>query len=129
MTAQAEHLQDDDILLGVFDKYRVRLVEVGQTFGLEDCLTNQYEQPMVEFYLVQKDDAKSFRGRGYFISRYLLTTLLEGCSKQIGLLLDGANPQWSVPPTVMEAILEKAIESTTTKLVMTHVGHWRRSFA
>lgn len=129
MTAQAEHLQDDDILLGVFDKYRVRLVEVGQKFGLEDCLTNQYEQPMVEFYLVQNDDSQSFRGRGYFISRYLLTTLLEGCSKQFGLLLDGANPQWSVPPTVMEAILEKAIESTTTKLVMNHVGHWRQSFA
>jgi hypothetical protein len=76
------------------EKFNVRLVNKGDRYGRADCLTHDDDRPMVEFY-----DHRYTHGdwpdRGQFVSRYYVSTLLEGENR--GLCLDGGNAnEWSV---------------------------------
>jgi hypothetical protein len=83
-------------------KYNVRIVNKGERYGREDCLTHDDDRPMAEFYdrRYASDDYEqysedSWQARGQFISRYYVSTLLEGDNH--GLCLDGGNRDaWSV---------------------------------
>jgi len=83
-------------------QFNVRLVRKGERYGLNDCLTHEKDQPMVEFYDASQDSAK-FGARGQFISRYYLDTLTgadrfsRGDVRDGGrLCLHGAIPAWDL---------------------------------
>jgi hypothetical protein len=83
--------------------FMVRLVEEGDAYGREDCLTHRDRTPLVEFY-----DAtyagRGFGPRGQFVSRYYLDTLTgEGSFSQgdlrvgmNGLNLHFGEPAWKL---------------------------------
>ena len=74
-------------------KYNVRIVNAGDKYGRNDCLTND-KQPLVEFYDSRYDQA-DFMGRGQFVSRYYVDTIVRG-EYPGGLSLDGGIPEWTV---------------------------------
>ena len=82
------------------DKFNVRIVNTGDKYGLNDCLTNR-KAPMVEFY-----DSRFTQGadgdRGQFVSRYYVDTLLERDTG--GLCLDGGVPAWTVSADDMKTV-------------------------
>lgn len=63
--------------------YMTRVVMRGDCYGLNDCLTHEESDPLVEFYLQKKPgmSRKKLRGihgeRGFFTSRYYLSTLCD----------------------------------------------------
>jgi hypothetical protein len=81
------------------DKFNVRIVQSGDRFGRDDCLTHEKEDPLIEFYLRDSADQRS---RGFFISRYRASTLVAGGNR--GLLLEGSRPDWSVTPEEMQEV-------------------------
>jgi hypothetical protein len=74
-------------------KYNVRVVNTGDKYGRNDCLTNN-KAPMVEFYDTRYNHADSM-GRGQFVSRYYVDTILDS-EYPNGLSLDGGIPEWTV---------------------------------
>ena len=96
------------------DKYNVRIVRKGDTYGREFCLTYDKDEPMVEFY-----DARNKTDEyGYFVSRYYVGTILgtEGYygSGKGGLCLDGGNRnEWSVEEEDMDTIRNYLKEETS----------------
>jgi hypothetical protein len=72
------------------DVFNVRLVGRGDKYGLNDCLTHDEDTPLVEFYVVSERTPEG--GRGYFISRYCLETLLANIARTPGLCLHGGPP-------------------------------------
>lgn len=83
------------------EKYNVRVVQVGDKYGRNDCLIND-KAPLVEFYDVRYNDP-SFMGRGQFVSRYYVDTIMEGDYPN-GLSLDGGIPEWSVGADAMRQV-------------------------
>lgn len=81
--------------------YLVRLVRVGERYGLNDVLIND-RKPLVEFYLLASEDmtaeqlADIHGPRGFFIGRWQLSSLThdwltsEPRATQEGLLLSSA---------------------------------------
>jgi hypothetical protein len=70
------------------NKFNVCVVNIGDKYGLNDCLVNN-KAPMVEFY------TKNAGGdRGQFVSRYYVDIILDG--SDCGLCLDGGVPDWTV---------------------------------
>ena len=85
------------------EKYNVRIVNTGDKYGRNDCLTNDKER-MVEFYDARYDH-EGWGGRGQFITRYYASTILGG-DFSIGLCLDGGIPDWNVGPEAMKQVVE-----------------------
>lgn len=56
--------------------FNVRLCRVGDSYGLKQCLINEYKEPMIEFYDARYMDGR-FEELGQFVSRYLLSTFLQ----------------------------------------------------
>jgi len=83
-------------------EFFVRTVMKGDRYGLEDCLTHEKDDPMVEFYDWKYANQKTFGPRGQFVSRYCLSTL----AKQMGggLCLDGGIPEWRVDAGAMREV-------------------------
>ena len=86
------------------EKFNVRIVKTGEKYGRNDCLVND-KAAMVEFYDSRYDHA-DFLGRGQFVSRYYVSTLLEESQYPNGLSLDGGIPEWSVSADGMNQVLE-----------------------
>lgn len=84
--------------------FNVRLVRRGDRYGLNDCLTHDKDDPMVEFYDARvEDDPRFVLGRGQFVSRYYWRTLTgeDGWSDDMrdgksGLTLLGHVPDWTL---------------------------------
>lgn len=72
------------------NKFNVRVVNIGDKYGLNDCLVNN-KAPMVEFYDLRFTKCAD---RGQFVSRYYVDTILDG--SDCGLCLDGGVPDWTV---------------------------------
>lgn len=83
--------------------FNIRIVNTGDKYGRDDCLTND-KAPMVEFYDSRYMD-KSFADRGQFVSRYYISTLATSQYPN-GLCLDGWVPAWSVSADGMKQVLE-----------------------
>lgn len=64
----------------------VRVVQTGDKYGRNMCLTNTSGKPYVEFYDTHyvREDCGDF---GYFVARYYKSTIME--HEDIGLCLDG----------------------------------------
>lgn len=76
--------------------WAVRIVELNDKYGLNDCLVNT-DSPLVEFF----DTRYEHTDLGQFVSRYFLDTLAEG---EGGLNLDGGVPSWNVNEPCMNRI-------------------------
>ena len=69
-----------------YRRFRVEVVLKGGCYGLNNCLTHDKDDPLVEFWDVECKQ---------FVSRYYLSTLLES-SNTSGLCLDGGVPEWHI---------------------------------
>ena len=91
------------------EKFNVRIVNTGDKYGVNDCLTNN-KAPMVEFY-----DSRFTNGadgaRGQFVTRYYVSTLLDSYYPH-GLCLDGGVDAWNVSAEGMQQVI-KFIEEVT----------------
>jgi hypothetical protein len=84
-------------------KFNVRIVKLGDKYGRKDCLTNN-RLPLVEFY-DSRYDLEDFMGRGQFVSRYYVDTILDGKYPN-GLWLYGNEPEWIVSADEMSQVKE-----------------------
>tara|TARA_R100001129_G_scaffold184528_1_gene169656 strand:+ start:258 stop:701 length:444 start_codon:yes stop_codon:yes gene_type:complete len=89
--------------------FNVRVVYRGDSYGLNDKLIYQSDEPLVEFYDTRYKQPDTDCGyRGQFICRYMLTTLQDHMDKwpeTTALGLMGGEPQWSVTgENVREAV-------------------------
>lgn len=90
----------NDILIKSQDViFTVHIIEKNQKYGLNDALTHDQEEPMVEFY-----DGKN-KVDGQFVSRYYLSTLLE-MPKNHGLILDTASPRWTIDEKAVQEVVD-----------------------
>lgn len=97
-------------------KFNVRLVQQGDKYGLNNCLTHEQKEPLVEFY----DTRYPHTEFGQFVSRYNMSTLLERTAN-VGLNLDGGIPDWSIDAKGMEQVtswLESENKKLSKKLKM-----------
>lgn len=96
--------------------FNVRIVRIGERYGLDDCLTHGKEKdddgddaPMVEFYDATHEGDK-FGPRGQFVSRYCIKTLLgldnwsRGNPRNTGLDLMGYEPAWKIDAKAMNIV-------------------------
>ena len=74
--------------------FNVVMVELGEKYGLDNCLTHDkeppFDQPLIEFY-----DSRHGSGQGQFIGRYYMDTLMKR-NQDYGLDLHGGIPAWSI---------------------------------
>jgi len=81
-------------------RFGVRVVRLGDGYGLDDRLTHDRAEPMIEFYdltpLESGDDR--FGPRGQFVSRYNIETLARDLASRpgFGLNLDGGVDAWKI---------------------------------
>ena len=88
--------------------FNVRLVEKGDSYGLDDCLIHEDQMglgSMVEFYDATYVNKNGFGPRGQFVSRYYLQTLREGRSHLYGLNLHGGVSEWSLSAENVQTVL------------------------
>jgi hypothetical protein len=84
-------------------KFNVRVVNQGDKYGRDFCLTHNGDKPMVEFY----DARYPHTEFGQFVSRYYFETILgdDGYGhKSGGLSLDGGIPEWTVSAQDMDTV-------------------------
>ena len=103
--------------------FNVRLVRKGESYGLNDCLVHDKDEPLVEFWdATYENDPRFTPALGQFVSRYGLGTLTgkEGCyghdhrAMPRGIALCGYVPTWTVTAAnVVDALT--AIEALTTE--------------
>jgi len=79
------------------EKFTVRFVNKGDTYGRDFCLTHDKDEPMIEFY----DARYPHTEFGQFVSRYYVETLRGHTG---GLILDGGIPAWTVSASGMEQV-------------------------
>jgi len=79
--------------------WTIRIVDHGDRYGLNDCLTHDKMDPLVEFY----DQRHMHTERGQFVSRYYLTTLIAR-DQQYGLWLHGDVEAWSLTVDDMQKV-------------------------
>jgi hypothetical protein len=77
------------------DSFNVVVVLEGDSYGLDDCLTHEKSDPLVEFYDAEYANQKSWDYRGQFIGRYYLSTLTRK-PVTCGLDLMGYEPKWKI---------------------------------
>ena len=100
--------------------FNVRLVRQGEAYGLDDCLTHDKADPLVEWYDATYEGVHGVGPWGQFVASYCYSTLTgqDGWSRNDyrngsrGLSLDGGEPLWRVSgANVREALaaVERAI--------------------
>lgn len=85
------------------DKFNVRVVNKGDKYGRDFCLTHDEDKPLVEFY----DSRYPHTEFGQFVSRYYVKTILEDNGygdKSVGLQLHGGVPAWTVSERHMDIV-------------------------
>jgi len=78
-----------------FNRWNVRVIATGDKYGLNDCLTYDDSSPQIEFY-DDRNTNKTFGERGIFITRYYVSTFLDGYASGVRLCLNGGIPEWTV---------------------------------
>lgn len=75
--------------MNTFVPWTARIVRKGDTFGLNECLTHEADEPMVEFY-----DADHKHTRfGQFVARYNVRAILAQ-GNEVALDLHSSTPAW-----------------------------------
>ena len=85
--------------------FNSRIVFKGEAYGLNNCLTHDKDEPLVEFYDARYDFDKSPEGEilGQFVSRYYVSTI-QGSR---GLNLEGSVNDWFVTGDQVAKALEE----------------------
>ena len=83
-------------------KWNVLIVNTGDNYGLNMCLLN-VKAPMVEFYDGRYPHVHAPYGQ--FVSRYYISTILNGNLDSTGLCLDGRIPAWNVSAEDMAQVI------------------------
>ena len=78
--------------------FNVRVLNKGDKYGRDFCLTHTKDEPLVEFY----DNRYPHTQFGQFVSRYYVETILERDTG--GLCLDGGVPDWTVSADDMTTV-------------------------
>lgn len=96
-----------DRLLAVEDgtPWMVRLVFPGERYGLNDCLANDSEQTLVEFYDATCAGEKEFGPLGQFVARYDLKTF-RCHPRGVGIKLHGGEPVWFMSAWATDSVLD-----------------------
>ena len=84
--------------------WSIRIVEEGDKYGRDDCLTYEKEEPVIEFYDGDNEFDKHTDGTmlGQFVSRYYISTIMDG--KGGGLNLMCYEPKWQIESLAMDSI-------------------------
>lgn len=85
--------------------FNVRIVNEGESYGLNKCLVHDKEDALVEFYDARYAEDGRFEPEGQFVSRYYKSTLLER-DEGYALNLQGGVPDWIVPSWEMEKVIK-----------------------
>lgn len=83
-------------------QFCVRMVFQGDSYGLNNCLTNEQPDALVEFYDTRYPHCEF----GQFASSYYASTLLDGSLLQRGLCLDGGVSDWNLDAEATRQALE-----------------------
>jgi hypothetical protein len=94
--------------------FNVRVVNKGDKYGRDFCLTHNEDKPLVEFY----DSRYPHAEFGQFVTRYYVETIL-GTDKwgrgEGGLMLDGGVPAWTVSAEDMDTVRKYLKDLTVQK--------------
>lgn len=76
------------------EHFNIIIVKTGDSYGLDDILTNTGGQNLVEFWDARWANKNGFGDKGQFVTRYYAETLMGHFG---GLILDGGNAKdWSI---------------------------------
>lgn len=98
--------------------WNVRLVRRGERYGLNNDITHNEDDPLVEFF----DTRNEHTNLGQFVSRYFRSTLLE--SEEGGLCLQGGEPRWNIQSNCMARIRKWLKEASQEKQNIVPVAYW-----
>ena len=86
--------------------FTARIVNKGDRYGADMCLTHKEAAPLIEFYDARYPFDKAPDGEvlGQFVSRYYVDTLRADSGKDRGLNLDGGIADWSLDVPAMHAV-------------------------
>ena len=96
--------------------WTIRIVDKGDKYGRDDCLTYDKDEPVVEFYDADNPhdiDPVSGTILGQFVSRYYISTIADGGSG--GLDLMGYEPKWKMNALVMDNVRAYLMSYATTE--------------
>lgn len=79
-------------------KWNCRILNRGDKYGLNYCLTHNIDKPLVEFY----DSRFPHTEYGQFVCRYWVETILESAND--GLILDFGIPNWQIDADQMQQV-------------------------
>ena len=80
--------------------FLVNIVEKSENYGLNNCLTHDKVDPLIEFY----DQRYMHTPLGQFVSRYYMSTLLDDKDQHSGLDLQGNVPDWKIDAKQMKIV-------------------------
>lgn len=98
-----------------FGHFNVRILRKGEKYGLNDDLTRDGNEPLVEFYDLDYQD--DYWPRGQFVSRYYLSTMLEH-EPDTGLDLDSGVKAWYVDKETMDQVMDWIREETKNEVAI-----------
>jgi len=75
--------------------FEIKVIQTGDKYGRNDCLTHDGPIPMVEFYDARNAGKPGYDPEGYFVSRYYLSTLMAS-DPATGINLCGHELDWQV---------------------------------
>jgi hypothetical protein len=92
------------------------ILNKGDRYGLNKCLTHEEEKPMVEFWDLRFEHEPIQEGgttKGQFVGRYYVSTIKGedefggGREMTHGINLDGGIPDWFVDPRQVKQAIEE----------------------
>jgi hypothetical protein len=84
--------------------FNVRIVEKGDKYGRNNCLTHDKDGAMVEFYDARYPEIEFGFSWGQFVSRYYLRTL-NASNKENGLNLHAGIEDWTIDAETYRSIM------------------------
>jgi hypothetical protein len=99
-------------------RFRVAIIRKGDSYGYQDCLTHDKDDPLIEFHTLGSDDATTEKilsvhgSKGAFVSRYNLDTFTGGVwhTPGNGLCLDGGRSDMWVDGYIVQMAVHLAGE-------------------
>lgn len=83
-------------------KFNIKVILQGENYGLNDCLTHEEKDPLIEFY--DSRYIEGFDKEGQFVSSYYYSALKEH-DFNFGLNLQGNVEDWEVSSNNMIVIM------------------------
>ena len=92
------------------NEFLIKIISENENYGLNDSLTHDNVDPLVEFYDYEYSIARGnnkFGEDGQFVSRYYLSTLLANRENEDkGICLDGGIPKWNIDSDSMSLVVD-----------------------